>query len=243
MREKILNILKKLLELILTPIVLLLFIIPLWILKQIPVIIKQIPVIIKQIPVIIKQILVFIISITYRILIFAVVLILLFIPLLLSIDDNSKYNKGKLPVKDENKYFIVLKDNVFTEAIKKDNQIITVVNSSKNRLQLCPAKEDEKYMKKYMDLFLGNDSLALRTVKKFKDRGFEWVVKDSINGTYFSLPRKMNMEDKYDYVTVPVWLIKEMLDDSLLNRKKVFIDNRKDIELFETVKQFFHNIF
>lgn len=162
----------------------------------------------------------------------------LFIPLLLNVVGNSKYNEGKLPVKDENKYFIVLKDNVFTEAIK-ENQIITVVNSSKNKLQLCPAKEEEKYM----NLFLGNDSLALRTVEKFKDRGFEWVVKDSINGTYFSLPRTMNMEDKYDYVTVPVWLIKEMLDKDLLDRKKVFIDNKKDIELFETVKQFFHNIF
>ena len=161
-----------------------------------------------------------------RALIIIVPTLLISIPLILcviNIVGNNRYNEGKLPVKEENKYFIQVKDNVFTEAIKEDNSILSVINSSKNKLQLCPANADNT--DEYMNIFFGSDSLAQKTIELFKDRGFEWVINDSILGTYFSLPREMYMNDSYDYVTVPVWLVKELLDKNILDEKKVFVNN------------------
>lgn len=131
----------------------------------------------------------------------------IFASLAINIFNSNGYNEGKIPVKDESKYFIQIKDRVFTDAIRKDNPVIKVVNSSKHKLQLCAKDTTE-----FLGIFSDKDSMAQRTVEKFNRRGFEWVVDDSIQGTYFSLPREKCMKDADDYVTVPVWLIKKLLE-------------------------------
>ena len=142
----------------------------------------------------------------------------IFASLAINIFNSNGYNEGKIPVKDESKYFIQIKDRVFTDAIEKDNPVIKVVNSSKHKLQLC-AKDTTKFL----GIFSDKDSMAQRTVEKFNRRGFEWVVGDSIQGTYFSLPREKCMNDADDYVTVPVWLIKELLDNGLIKKDSKII--------------------
>ena len=148
----------------------------------------------------------------------------IFASLAINILNSNGYNKGKIPVKDENKYFIQIKDRVFTDAIRKDNPVIKVVNSSKYRLQLCAASDTAKFFA----IFSDKDSMAQRTVEKFNGRGFEWVVGDSIQGTYFSLPREKCMNDANDYVTVPVWLIAKLLDEKIIDKDFKIIGNNNE---------------
>lgn len=141
----------------------------------------------------------------------------------------DKSDEGKIPSVDEDKYVIALKEAVFTQAFNGDNSWVEVVNkrSSRTKLQLC-IELDSVYFTN-PDILLG---YVIKTSEEYTDFSWDTITENETRLLYFSLPIETIVEiDKFDYVSIPTWLLSTLIDEEVMDIEVDSIRQKKTWDL------------
>ena len=138
----------------------------------------------------------------------------------LSIKGIDKYSDGKIPTFDENKYIMIIKEDVFRQAFN-ENQWIDIVNkrSSNTMLQLCISLDS-----------VSDNSIFDNIIKTAEDfTMFKWdtVMGNNSRLLYFSLPMEPIEKEKFDYVNIPTWLMSTLIDENILDINTELISQKR----------------
>ena len=129
------------------------------------------------------------------------------------------YKPGRVPITDETRYFVYVKENVFKECVNKNKDSVSWINidfGNKKTVVLKAGQDTAKFIK----LLMGEDRLDKQTAEKFEGQGFESGVILEFNNKipYFTLPIEETMGAD-NFIKVPAWLMANLVDNQVLNTK------------------------
>ena len=129
------------------------------------------------------------------------------------------YKEGRLPVKDESRYFVYVKQKVFEKCVNRNKHVDSLLNikdmfENKKTVVLKAGQDTAKFIK----LLMGEDRLDKQTAEKFEGQGFESGVILEFNNKipYFTLPIEETMGAD-NFIKVPAWLMANLVDNGVLN--------------------------
>lgn len=140
------------------------------------------------------------------------------------------YKEGRLPVKDETRYFVYVKENVFKECVNKNKDSVSWINidfGNKKTVVLKAGQDTAKFIK----LLMGEDRLDKQTAEKFEGQGFESGVILEFNNKipYFTLPIEETMGAD-NFIKVPAWLMANLVDNKVLDTK-TSLETKTELQL------------
>lgn len=140
------------------------------------------------------------------------------------------YKSGRVPITDETRYFVYVKENVFKECVNKNKDSVSWINidfGNKKTVVLKAGQDTAKFIK----LLMGEDRLDKQTAEKFEGQGFESGVILEFNNKipYFTLPIEETMGAD-NFIKVPAWLMANLVDNKVLDTK-TSLETKTELQL------------
>ncbi len=126
------------------------------------------------------------------------------------------YKDGSIPTKASWRYFVTVKEDVFKKCVSDSSSWMIVDFGNSNSVVLKP--KIDKDTTKFYNVLMGQDSLAVKFVEKFKGQGYKFGVHQEFKNKipYFTLPIEETMETD-NFIKVPVWLMAALIDEKVLD--------------------------